>query len=439
MKLNKNAIFSLFIVFLFIGSIVAAGILYYDPDRQNQPNNDIPEAPQTTYYANLDANVEEIFPNFIVVGAPNIYEETTIENDLREIDGITSVNVSFTSAEEEIIAIVNISYNKDQEEIYQKINESEIFNEISIFKNALLEIPKEIEFINNDTNETKDYFHPPGKVEAYVSYQTQKEDLIKASIFAVFQGNILLHIVGEEIQNLSASQEFIFDQKTYPVESWNNVIMVTAETNITNNLDINKLKEKFLEEEIEEYLSEHLEITTDQNITKIKEEINQIKEEKEYILNINLEENISIMFENNLTLEEYNLVLEELSKIVKDYEIIKEPKHVVMITFYKEDINLEEITTKIDKHHLEIKNTQKSANIKITNTTFNDKEYFYEQEITETFLEYPKDTNQTEILFDVSGIVQRNEILYLMLSKSEEIIEVEEVLEENINDSNYTE
>jgi hypothetical protein len=433
MKNNKNAIFSLFIIILFIGSIVAAGILYYNPDTNQNTPGETSDLPQTSFFTELEGTVEEIFPSFIVIGAPTVYEETIIENTLREIDGITSINVSFTNLEEDIMAIVHISYDKDKEEIYSKINELEIFDEISVFKNALLEISKEITFINNDTNETKDYFHPPGKVEAYVSYNTEKEDQITANIFAVFQGNALVHMVGEELQNQSLSQEFIFDQKTYPLDSWNDLIVLTAETNIRNNIDINMLKEEFVEDNLEINIIDDLEITTDQNVTEIEEDIKKIQEEQESVTNIDLENNVSFMFEENLTLEKYLLILEDISTIIEDFEIIKEPKQSITINFNKENIDVEEITTKLNNYNVEIKNIQKSANIKITDTTFNEKEYSYEQETTEAMLDYPNDTNKSEFLFDVSGIVQRDDMLYLGLRKAEEIIE------ENIEVEDYTE
>ena len=112
--------------------------------------------------------------------------------------------------------------------------------------------------------------------------------------------------------------------------------------------------------------------------------------------------------------------------LVEEYEITKTPKRIINIVFEKEDIDVEEVTQKIESYNAQVNEIVKSANILIDDLVFNNKEYVYDLNTTLVYLDYPADINKTEILFNVMMITERNKILYLALEKSEDFeIEIE--------------
>jgi hypothetical protein len=420
MKFDKNTIFSIVIILLFVGSIGAAGLLYYNPSSKNNSNNNPQPTETKQYTAEEESTVLEIFPNFLVYTIPNIYDQTELENKIRSIEGVETINIEFIE-QNEIIALINVKYNTEkQEEIYFALQQLDCFEQIEVFKNGLIETPEEINFSSVDTNETKEYYYPVQKAEGYVLYNTQKEDKIVAQIIGFFQNDVLVHILAQEQQNLSNVQKMFFDQKTYTIDSWNDVYYINAETTIYNSIDVNQIKESFDDDEVDLYVSKQLILSCDKNVLEIKEEILGLKEGKEHVANIVVDENISVSFNQDITLEKYTSLINEVNELLEEEAtIVSEPIKIIDIVVSKESIDLEDIENKLTEMNLELINIQRSADVLLDDLFFEEIEYVYDTNITQTNLDYPEDMNKTEILFDVQGITQRNQILYIVLKKAE--------------------
>jgi hypothetical protein len=211
-----------------------------------------------------------------------------------------------------------------------------------------------------------------------------------------------------------------FDQKTYTIDSWNDVYYINAETTIYNSIDVNQIKESFDDDEVDLYVSKQLILSCDKNVLEIKEEILGLKEGKEHVANIVVDENISVSFNQDITLEKYTSLINEVNELLEEEAtIVSEPIKIIDIVVSKESIDLEDIENKLTEMNLELINIQRSADVLLDDLFFEEIEYVYDTNITQTNLDYPEDMNKTEILFDVQGITQRNQILYIVLKKAE--------------------
>ncbi len=417
MKINKNALISIIIVILFLGSTLAAGLLYYNPNNQEQQPPEENNQPVKQYYTEVDANISEVFLNYVIFAKTNVYDETQIENVLREIDGVTTAKVSFINQEDEIVCAINLSYKQEKkEEVYLSLTTQDMFEEIDVYKNALFEVPKNLLFTNYDTNETKEYYLPSKKIEGFISYETQEQENISAIVFAQFQGDVLVSILGQEQE---AQQTFVFGQKEYPIESWENQISLTAEAKITTVVDTNEISGLFESIEITTFVVDNLTVVPDENIFDRQEEITSMLDE-DYVENVVVDENVFVYFAEDVQPEEYLQTKDNLLNALEGYEVVSEPKKEIKIIFNQEDIDVQEVTNRLEEKEIETKSLQKLANVLLNDLNFDEKTYTYEEETTQAWVVYPDDVNQETLLFDVQALVTRSKINFLVLSRVEE-------------------
>ena len=418
MKLDKNTIFSLLIVFLFIGSIFAM-IAYSDNTEPTNPtppeNND--NLDLVNYTAQFDANVNELFPQILIAGKPLDFEESTINEKLLDVSGIKSKQLEFRPDQDGNITLIltlNVILEK-KEEIIEQIKTLDIFEQTEVYQFGLLNIPEHLTF-TNDQNQEIEYTFVKTYMEGILGIETQKEDNLSVVAYATFRGTELINSRAIEQVNNSNQFQMLVDFKTFEILGFKDTIYTQIEVNLNEEYDVEDIKNQITEiyenTTFETQVINELKLNTkDLNVS---EKLELLKEEGLFLNYISDENATNISFDNNIIsnyLETKEKILTEL-ELTEDF-ILEELKININVTFEYEEIDTEEIN-QITNKTLEY---QILAEVDTTDLTLSGKTYTYSEETTEVLLDYPEDLNKTEIELNVQGYYQRDNLLYLGLSK----------------------
>ena len=425
MKLDKKTIFSLLIVILFMGSIFAM-IAY--TDNSNSGEDYTPITPDnnlelTSYTATFDANVNELFPQIIAAGRPLDFEETSINEKLLDIPGIKNKQIEFRpDADGNINLIITISVVPDKKsEIVTAITAANLFETPEYYQFGLLEIPEKVIF-SNDLNQTIEYEFIRPNMEGILGMETTKGDKLSVIAYGTFRGTELINSRAIEQINNSSQYQMLIDFGTFTILEYKNKIYTQANFAIEdlNKTNLEKqIKEKYENTSIEYQITKDLQIDIkDRNIEEIKTKLTALKEEQLFLEFTTDENTASINFDNNVTKEQYflteNRILEEIEttqdKVLEEIEITAylEFEYGTIDTIELNNIlnnNTEPILFKI----LTVVDT--------SNMVIAGKKYNYTENTTEVLLDYPEDLNKTEIELNIQGYYQRDNLLYLGLSK----------------------
>ena len=418
MKLDKNTIFSLLLVFLFIGSIFAM-IAYSDNTEPTNPtppeNND--NLDLVNYTAQFDANVNELFPQILIAGKPLDFEENTINEKLLDVSGIKSKQLEFRPDQDGNITLIltlNIILEK-KEEIIEQIKILDIFEQTEVYQFGLLNIPEHLTF-TNDQNQEIEYTFVKTYMEGILGIETQKEDNLSVVAYATFRGTELINSRAIEQVNNSNQFQMLVDFKNFEILGFKDTIYTQIEVNLNEEYAIEDIKNQITEiyenTTFETQVINELKLNTkDLNVS---EKLELLKEEGLFLNYISDENATNISFDNNIIsnyLETKEKILTEL-ELTEDF-ILEELKININVTFENEEIDTEEIN-QITNKTLEY---QILAEVDTTDLTLSGKTYTYSEETTEVLLDYPEDLNKTEIELNVQGYYQRDNLLYLGLSK----------------------
>jgi hypothetical protein len=435
LKLNTTNIIAIIVIILFIGSMFV-GVVYRPEKPNNIPENIDNNAPLEYYTAESEAVIINKFAKFIISSETTEYDTIVIEDNIKKIKGVKTINSNFNNIDENTIAYLGIiTFENDyRDQIINNLQEIDFFTNIEIYEYALLEISQNIVFTSmSDENITIDYYLPTKKYEGIVSISSLEEDNITSNLQAIFKNEELYRLTIFEIQNISAQPIMISDSKTYPILSWNKEINIESITNFENDvnleniLDYNYTITKDHTKNLEYNISE-LENTYDLNseLQLIKDENNSIIMDYEIdlnknILNINFAENLNLQeFKNlkNMFYENYNLDDRKIEKDLNKNIYFKILENDIDVNNIKEILNLENIT---------INNITKPAIVEINDLNISNAIYTYDQNTTTVDLSYPKNKDLQEIELNISAYAIRTEIMFLMASEKKE----NELIEEN--------
>jgi hypothetical protein len=418
MKLDKNTIFSLLLVFLFIGSIFAM-IAYSDNTEPTNPtppeNND--NLDLVNYTAQFDANVNELFSQILIAGKPLDFEESAINEKLLDVSGIKSKQLEFRPDQDGNITLIltlNVILEK-KEEIIEQIKTLDIFEQTEVYQFGLLNIPEHLTF-TNDQNLEIEYTFVKTYMEGILGIETQKEDNLSVVAYATFRGTELINSRAIEQVNNSNQFQMLVDFKNFEILGFKDTIYTQIEVNLNEEYDVEDIKNQITEiyenTTFETQVINELKLNTkDLNVS---EKLELLKEEGLFLNYISDENATNISFDNNIIsnyLETKEKILTEL-ELTEDF-ILEELKININVTFENEEIDTEEIN-QITNKTLEY---QILAEVDTTDLTLSGKTYTYSEETTEVLLDYPEDLNKTEIELNVQGYYQRDNLLYLGLSK----------------------
>lgn len=451
MKIDKKTIFSIGIVLLFVGSIFA--IITTGGDRP-RPGSDINgdlnvNLTPVNYTSQFDANVLEVFPQIIVAGKPVDYDHTAIDDKLLELQGLKSRNIAFRQVDEEnISAVINLNIVAEKkEEIISKIKELNIIEEpIEIYQHALLSVPAEVNF-TNDANQTIDYAFGAIPIEGIINVETIKEDNIAVTCFATFTGQKLVSATGIEMYNNSSSPQMLISSGDFNVIDYDDVVYShidfefnEIDSNTGSDQDIEyKINKKYPNSKVTSEITKPLIFKNgDNNTEKITETLNNVKtmietnakdrnitDDFDSSFDFEVDENTTtITFENNFKQGFHNYVLSAITHAI-DYEltasdnteqvIVQMPVITANIEF-ETNIDKEKIAEIVNKKPEEL-NLKTIANVDTSDLVIENKKYNYEQTSTQALVDYPEDLNKTSLTLTIQAYAQRDNILYLGLSK----------------------
>lgn len=452
MKLDNKTIFSILLVLLFVGSIFA--IMTTGGDRA-KPGSDINSdlnvnLTPVNYNAQFDANVLEVFPQIIVAGKPVDYDQASIDNKLLELQGLKSKNVSFRQTEDGSINVVitlNILADKKQE-IVSKIKELNIIEEpIEMYQYALLSVPAEVNF-TNDNNQEILYSFGATPIEGIINIETLKEDNISVACYATFSGQKLLSATGIEMYNISSYPQMLISSGDFNVISYDDIIYSEINFDFNEN-NMGGSVDQYLEYKInKEYPNSKvtLEVTKplifnngNNNKEEITETLNNIKTttaKQMKDLNATGDFNNSFDFEvdeNTTTVTfgnyfKHNFLNYILNKILFDLKYLPESGYTDNPLIVQRPVitaNIEFETNYVDKEKLaeilnkkpEDLNLKTLVTVDTSNLIIENKKYNYEETSTQALVDYPQDLNKTTLTLQIQAYVQRDNILYLGLQK----------------------
>lgn len=415
MKWDKKTIASVILVALFVGSILATGLVdLLSNNEDGEVDQTTPDQTQEMYIAKSDANVLEIFPQLNIVAKPLDYDQENIQQKLEAIDGIKKTTIQFTqAAENEFFVMINANIDANKkEEIEKNILEIDILEEIELYQSALLEVPYTITFTNDQNKEIEQAFVSK-KIEGIIKNTTQKGDQLSITIQAIFQGETMIYVRGIEEQNLSESIQMLFSESEFDIVEWEDKFLISGITEIDNN--ISNIKE-----------------IIDQNNTTIDKKYlgDLIIKDNNFSLETIMDKNESIVLDYNKTdqeilikldpakldLDSYSLLINDLQEQDQNLTIIQKPNVQITITFDASSID-DELINKISNLNITDLNIKKSAKIDVSKIVVEGKEYQYDQNIISSWLNYPEDLNKTKETFTLQGYVSRDQIFYLNLVK----------------------
>ena len=417
MKWDKKTIASVILVVLFLGSILATGLVELLSEKEEEGADQTPqEQKQELYFAESDANVLELFPQLSIVAKPLDYDQEIIQQKFDEIEGIKNTTIQFTQEDENnFFVMINANIDGEKkEEIEKNILDMDILKEIEIYQSALLKVPYTITFTNDQNKEIEQAFVSE-KIEGIIKNTTKKGDQLSILIQAIFQGESMVYVRGVEQQNLSESIQMLFSEGEFEIIGWENKFLISGITEIDNNtstlkeiIDQNNttIERNYLGDLIIKDNNLSLEEIMDKNGSVV---LDYNKTDQELILTLDT---------SSLDLESYNLLINELQELDQNLTIIQKPKTQINISFDAEKIE-EDLINKINNLNITDLNIKKSAKIDVSEIIVEEKEYQYDQNITNSWLNYPEDLNKTKEIFTLQGYVSRDQIFYLNLTKKE--------------------
>lgn len=418
MKLDKNTIFSLLLVFLFIGSIFA---MMAFSDNTEPVDYTSPETNENldfvNYTAQFDANVNELFSQILIAGKPLDFEENAINEKLLGVSGIKSKQLEFRPDQDGNITLIltlNVILEK-KEEIIEQVKTLDIFEQTEVYQFGLLNIPEHLTF-TNDQNQEIEYTFVKTYMEGILGIETQKGDNLSVVAYATFRGTELINSRAIEQVNNSNQFQMLVDFKNFEILGFKDTIYTQIEINLNEEYDVEDIKNQITEiyenTTFETQVINELKLNTkDLNVS---EKLELLKEEGLFLNYVSDENVTNLSFDNNIIsnyIETRDRILNEL-ELTEDL-VLEELKINIYATFEYEEIDTEEIN-QITNKTLEY---QILAEVDTTDLTLSGKTYTYSEEKTEVLLDYPEDLNKTEIELNVQGYYQRDNLLYLGLSK----------------------
>ncbi len=418
MKLDKNTIFSLLLVFLFIGSIFA---MMAFSDNTEPVDYTSPETNENldfvNYTAQFDANVNELFSQILIAGKPLDFEENAINEKLLGVSGIKSKQLEFRPDQDGNITLIltlNVILEK-KEEIIEQVKTLDIFEQTEVYQFGLLNIPEHLTF-TNDQNQEIEYTFVKTYMEGILGIETQKGDNLSVVAYATFRGTELINSRAIEQVNNSNQFQMLVDFKNFEILGFKDTIYTQIEINLNEEYDVEDIKNQITEiyenTTFETQVINELKLNTkDLNVS---EKLELLKEESLFLNYVSDENVTNLSFDNNIIsnyIETRDRILNEL-ELTEDL-VLEELKINIYVTFEYEEIDTEEIN-QITNKTLEY---QILAEVDTTDLTLSGKTYTYSEEKTEVLLDYPEDLNKTEIELNVQGYYQRDNLLYLGLSK----------------------
>jgi hypothetical protein len=370
--MDFNRAMILFIIIIMIGSVIGFSRFFFNPGsspNENEPS--IPEkvqAPTTFGFKalNVKGKVFQLSPLIRFAALTNETDIDKIDSRIREIEGILSITSSFKMIQSPdgnsfLVYSAEILFNdsKDAKQLVDQIYEktSNILQIVEIARIGFVSVSEPVEFTNSDLNLSFTTKIESGLVQSILSLDTLENDEVLLRLDASFKGSKLESVEGSELENITAkpvSHSFEFNVN---ISSLKPKISLSAETNYSNMLLKEELKEKILSIELIEDANVSIEIPSnvlrfsvkdennfnDKNLSDLNAFLTDLNEVESFSLNpLETELKIEIIFREKTDLKALeNKILEWFSLNLIPIENISftEPKvfYNAFVSFKKEN------------------------------------------------------------------------------------------------------
>ena len=425
MKLTKEAIISIGLVILSIGSISGfafSGSNYRNNNSKNIDSNKQIDSnlPIVVFKTTIDSNIFEMYPQLIFVANTTNYNANEIQNKLDTLDNVSKSQVNFSKDQNsQIILIGRVIYTNDaKDQVIKNINDFNFLSNVYVYQTALGTIPTDSLTLVSDNNITKKYTFTKNAADAVVTTDTLKGDTINGQLQVEFQGNTPKNIQLMEIKNISAQPKPVYGLDKLKINHWIDMFKIDANSDINVDVDKNILDSLL---DLNVSLTTKVNGTLDYNVSDTNATNKYLKEQKDMnnsvISNYTLDNNkTSIKFSKDFNYSKY-LKLQNYLDNNLEGNLISQPNKSYEIVFDTNNINVSEITKLLSNINLKITDISKQAEMNTTKLTINDENYSYDKN-TNVWLMYPVDLNKTEINLNVQAYAQRNKMMVVVLKEN---------------------
>lgn len=430
---KSEIIFSIVVILLFLGSIISYGVVA--SNRRSEENNNFYDQnsvdqnqPAQVYYAIIDSNILEVYPQLIFISNTNEFDKEIIDGDLRIIDGVKKVTSNFTQLQDGNISFMaNIIYDAAKKEsIIENISKLNYLNNLEFYQYAKFSLSSDKINLINDSNQSLEYEFSEGAVEGIANVDSMQGDSVTGQFQVVFSGSTPVQYMFLELKNNSSAPQVIFSNISLPVSYWKPQIKITAEGSLDIIFDENNIKDLFNDDNVFVNISTvgNLEysFSSDVNIDNLNLALNTIKDENENVFDnfsIDANENILVIsFSENIDVTDYNFLKNKLQEIgLTSLMVSSEPIKVYEIIIPIEDFSESDIDTKLKENNLVLKSIQQQAIFNVSELTIENKKYFYDENEMDVWVNVD-DVNEELISLQVQAYVSRNNILFMSLSQN---------------------
>lgn len=248
MQLSGKQVFAIFIVATMVLSILSVLLYSGSPPGNNNAPPQVPQEDATAiaYRASgVNAIVLQVFPSTVVVARTGAASVGEIEALLGRIDGVAAINKSQfiprqEGLQENFRTEIRFVSAEKMAGAFQKIKDVNILSKVQIFMQALVSVPGEVVFRNEDLGVEQKYSFPSGQAQAFVSEETQKGDSVKLSMQSEFKGQELSNLVAFEEQNITTTTQLYLVSKEFNVASLENEFAASATAPVASRQALEK-------------------------------------------------------------------------------------------------------------------------------------------------------------------------------------------------------
>ncbi|MEW6295502.1 MAG: hypothetical protein AB1467_04385 [Candidatus Diapherotrites archaeon] len=253
---------SWFVIIVMVASTIGFAIYFTergDEGSSSSPNNNEPSQPNLVSVSaqDIDARVVEVLSRIVLSAGTDEAEKEVIDALLFKANGIEEVNSRYSQNSQNygirgsLLYIAEISFNNSStnaEKIFNEINDNTkgVLLDASAYEMALISVPEKIEFVNSDMNLAQNYSFND-LVLSYVGLDALKEDQLKVSIEADFDGKSILNPVSFMTSNITGATKSLSGQLELPVKSLFDNVSFYADLNYSfyeKYSDANALKQE---------------------------------------------------------------------------------------------------------------------------------------------------------------------------------------------------
>ncbi len=255
LKFSNTQLFAIILIAVIVFEIVA--LAFYSAQNNPSPDNNQPDPldvgnqPTLAYTSQVDGTVVKLLPRLMFFGNTTEPDISTLDRQLLQLPGIRPENFNSYYRNDPttggLIYVAEVSYNQNQTNPVKIISDASGITQFSQpfgFAQALVSVPKNVSFHNNDLNLNKNHLFVDPLLATYVSVQTQANDKIQVQLDAKFQGNQLTELVSSELENPATQTQNRSATRLWSVDQLKPVLVVFADTNYSTRLEADTLKQR---------------------------------------------------------------------------------------------------------------------------------------------------------------------------------------------------